>query len=43
MSYQYNFTNYVTEHHFIGIWEEFYGLRHKKYMDMQYPTNPTLI
>ena len=30
------------EHHFIGISAEFYGLSHKKYMEMLYPTNLTL-
>ena len=29
------------EHHFIGISAEFYGLTHKKHMEMLYPTNST--
>ena len=31
------------EHHFIGILAEFYGLTHKKHMEMLYSTNRTLI
>ena len=47
LSYQYYLTNRVTEHHFIGIWAsefyELYGVCHQKHMEIQYPTNPTLI
>ena len=40
-SYQYYLINCVTEHHFIGIWAEFYRLGDKKHMKMGYPTNQT--
>ena len=39
----FTFTNCIMEHSFIGIYAEFYGLSHKKHMEMLYPTIPTLI
>ena len=35
LSYQYYFTNCTMEHHFIGISADFYGLSHKKHMEMR--------